>query len=71
MVNNPEQFASDNYSGICPEALEYMLKANAGSSPAYGNDEWTQKASDYFRQIFETDCEVFLFLTVQPLIHSL
>lgn len=59
MINNPEQFASDNYSGICPEALEYMLKANTGSSPAYGNDEWTQKASDYFRQIFETDCEVF------------
>lgn len=56
---NPEQFASDNYSGICPEALEYMLKANEGSTPAYGDDIWTQKAADQFRTLFETDCEVF------------
>jgi threonine aldolase len=55
----PEQFASDNYSGICPEALEYTLKANLGSAPAYGNDAWTDRASDYFRQLFEIDCEVF------------
>lgn len=59
-LNDPsEQFASDNYSGICPEALDYMLKANYGSAPAYGNDEWTQRASDLFRDLFETDCEVF------------
>ncbi|MCU0526097.1 MAG: low specificity L-threonine aldolase [Elainella sp. Prado103] len=54
-----EQFASDNYSGICPEALEYMLQANPGSAPAYGDDIWTQKAADRFRALFETDCEVF------------
>lgn len=59
MNSNLEQFASDNYSGICPEALEYMLKANQGYSPAYGNDEWTQKATDFFRDLFEIDCEVF------------
>ncbi|MBD3880305.1 low specificity L-threonine aldolase [Phormidium tenue FACHB-886] len=59
MPNTLEQFASDNYSGICPEALEYMLQANEGDAPAYGNDEWTQRASDYFRDLFETDCEVF------------
>lgn len=57
--SNLEQFASDNYSGICPEALEYMLRANQGYSPAYGNDEWTQKATDFFRDLFEIDCEVF------------
>ena len=59
MQNTLEQFASDNYSGICPEALEYTLKANEGDMPAYGNDEWTQRASDYFRDLFEIDCEVF------------
>jgi len=60
MINsNLEQFASDNYSGICPEAMDYMIKANQGSAPAYGNDEWTQKATDYFRELFEIDCEVF------------
>jgi threonine aldolase len=56
---NLEQFASDNGSGICPEALEYTLKANQGSVPAYGEDEWTQRASDKFREVFEIDCEVF------------
>lgn len=55
----PEQFASDNYSGICPDALDYMLRANSGSAPAYGNDDWTQKAADAFREVFETDCDVF------------
>jgi threonine aldolase len=55
----PIQFASDNYSGICPEALEYMLAANHGDAPAYGDDKWTQKAADKFREIFEADCEVF------------
>jgi len=55
----PEQFASDNYSGICPEAMDYTHRANLGSAPAYGNDAWTQRASDRFRELFETDCEVF------------
>ncbi|MEA5447857.1 low specificity L-threonine aldolase [Leptolyngbya sp. CCNP1308] len=55
----PLQFASDNYSGMCPEALDYLLRANQGDVPAYGDDEWTQKAADKFREIFETDCEVF------------
>jgi threonine aldolase len=55
----PEQFASDNYSGICPEALEYMLEANQGSAPAYGDDHWTQLATDQFRELFNIDCEVF------------
>jgi threonine aldolase len=59
LLHHPEQFASDNYSGICPEALEYTLQANLGSAPAYGNDPWTQRASDHFRQLFEIDCEVF------------
>lgn len=59
MVTNIQQFASDNYSGVCPEAWAAMQLANAGSAPAYGNDEWTQKAADAFRALFETDCEVF------------
>ncbi|MGF1478417.1 MAG: low specificity L-threonine aldolase [Cyanophyceae cyanobacterium] len=56
---NLEQLFSDNSSGICPEALEYMIEANQGSAPAYGDDEWTQKAADAFRQLFDIDCEVF------------
>jgi threonine aldolase len=53
------QFASDNYSGICPEALAALVEANAGHQVSYGDDAWTKKASDLIRDVFETDCEVF------------
>src|SRR5271156_3957642 len=54
-----QQFASDNYSGICPEAWASMQGANRGHALAYGNDPWTAAAADAFRDLFETDCEVF------------
>jgi threonine aldolase len=54
-----QQFASDNYSGICPEAWAAMETANRGHVSAYGNDPWTAAAADAFRGLFETDCEVF------------
>ncbi len=54
-----EQFASDNYSGLCPEAIAALLAANEGHVSAYGEDPWTQKAADRLRELFETDCEVF------------
>ena len=59
MARTPQQFASDNYAGICPEAFAAMSEANCGHGPAYGEDEWTRRASDAFRRLFETDCEVF------------
>lgn len=52
-------FASDNYSGICPEAMDYLIKANNSYDYPYGVDSWTQEACDLFRDLFETDCEVF------------
>lgn len=53
------QFASDNYAGICPEAWAAMGEANGGHTPGYGEDEWTARASDLLREVFETKCEVF------------
>jgi len=53
------QFASDNYAGICPEAWVAMTEANTGHEVSYGNDTWTEKASNLIRDIFETQCEVF------------
>lgn len=53
------QFASDNYSGICPEAWEAMAKANVGHATAYGKDAWTKQACDKLRDFFEIECEVF------------
>src|SRR3954464_3244603 len=58
-TKHPRQFASDNYAGICPEALAAMLEANAGHEVSYGDDRWTELASNQIREIFETDCEVF------------
>lgn len=55
----PQQFGSDNYAGICPEAWAAMDEANRGFAPAYGEDEWTERASNAFRNLFETDCDVF------------
>ncbi len=60
---NKFHFASDNCSGICPEAWEYLERANHGYASGYGDDEWTLKASDRIREIFETDCSVFFCFT--------
>ncbi len=52
-------FASDNYAGICPEAWAALEEANQGHAPGYGDDAWTQRATDLIREIFETHCEVY------------
>jgi threonine aldolase len=54
-----QQFASDNYAGICPEAWQGMEAANRGNVTSYGDDPWTAKAADAFRELFESDCEVY------------
>ena len=58
-MREPQQFASDNYAGICPEAWAAMAEANQGHALAYGDDPWTAAAADAFRTLFDTDCEVF------------
>ena len=54
-----QQFASDNYAGICPEAWSALEAANAGHATAYGDDAWTARAADEFRSLFEKDLELF------------
>jgi threonine aldolase len=53
------QFASDNYAGVCPEALQAMSEANAGYAASYGDDRYTSRACELLRELFETDCQVF------------
>lgn len=53
------EFASDNTAPMCPEARAALLEADAGAAPSYGNDAWTDRASDAIRTLFQTDCEVF------------
>ncbi|MHB1399101.1 MAG: threonine aldolase family protein [Trichloromonadaceae bacterium] len=53
------QFASDNYAGICPEAWRALEQVNQGYVNSYGDDPWTTKACNQLRDFFETDCQVF------------
>jgi threonine aldolase len=52
--------ASDNTAGICPESWAALVEANRESVPSYGEDQWTRRVCELTREIFETDCEVFL-----------
>lgn len=36
-----------------------MQTANAGFVSSYGDDPWTERACQYLRQVFETECQVF------------
>lgn len=55
-----QQFASDNYAGMCPEVMKVIENANnTGHEISYGDDQWTQLVCDKVRELFETDCEVF------------
>jgi threonine aldolase len=54
------EFESDNTAAICPEAWTALAEANADGAASYGEDKWTQLVVERVREIFETDCEVFL-----------
>lgn len=59
MSQHYHQFASDNYAGICPQAMEALVQANAQDCQSYGDDPWTLNVSNRIRDIFEHDCEVW------------
>lgn len=52
-------FASDNYSGVHPEILEALVQANIEHQGAYGNDEFTTRATQLFKENFGEPTEVF------------
>ena len=52
-------FASDNTSGLCPEAMAALVEANEGFCASYGDDPHTERATDLIRQLFETECDVY------------
>jgi hypothetical protein len=57
MTSEPQQFPSDNYSEFARGVGGHGQQTKPAL--AYGDDVWTAKASDAFRTLFETDCEVF------------
>jgi threonine aldolase len=54
------EFASDNTAAICPPAWAALAEANSDPEVSYGDDKWTRRLIAQAREIFETDCEVFL-----------
>jgi threonine aldolase len=52
-------FASDNYSGVHPEIMEALLNANRDHEGAYGNDTFTTRTHQLFKNIFGEPTEVF------------
>src|SRR5512143_3448390 len=51
-------FASDNYAGAHPAALEALAGANAGWAPSYGDDAYTLALGDRMRELLG-DVEAF------------
>jgi threonine aldolase len=52
-------FASDNYSGVHPEVMAALQRANEGHAGSYGNDPFTASATKKFKEHFGNDAEVF------------
>ena len=52
-------FASDNYSGVHPEIMEALIRANAGHMGSYGSDEITTRTKKLFENIFGAGSEIF------------
>ena len=54
-----KSFASDNYSGVHPEIMEALNRANVEHMGSYGADEMTLHTLEKFNEIFGQDIEVF------------
>ena len=55
-------FASDNNSGVHPLVMEALTKANIGHAVGYGDDSWTEEATEMVKKQFARPCEaLFVF----------
>lgn len=52
-------FGSDNFSGVLPEVFNALKEAAYGHQHSYGEDLYTEKAIQDFKQIFGKDIEIF------------
>ena len=55
-------FASDNNSGVHPLVMDALMKANTGHAVGYGDDPWTQEATEIVKKQFANACDaLFVF----------
>lgn len=62
-MKSEKSFASDNNSGVHTKILEAMENANSGHTKGYGDDLFTAKAIDIFKQHFGEQAEIYFVLT--------
>ncbi len=53
-------FGSDNNAPVAPEILQAIVDANDGDAPGYGDDPWTSRAIERFKQHFGEATAVYL-----------
>ncbi len=56
-------FASDNNSPVHASVLDAIVSANRGHTLAYGDDYYTERATDRIKQTFGAACEPFFVFT--------
>ncbi|HLN19661.1 MAG TPA: beta-eliminating lyase-related protein, partial [Bacteroidales bacterium] len=56
-------FASDNNAGVHPAILEEIRAVNEGHTVGYGNDRYTEKAVELFREQLGSATETFFVFT--------
>jgi threonine aldolase len=56
-------FASDNNAGVHPEILAGLESANSGHVVGYGDDPYTEKAKEFFKEHLGRDTEVYFVFT--------
>ena len=52
-------FGSDNFSGVLPEVFKALEESAFGHQHSYGEDKYTAKAIEDFKQIFGNDVDVY------------
>ncbi len=55
-----KSFGSDNHAGAHNAVLRAVVAANSGDAAAYGDDEWTSRATAELRHAFRVAGDVFL-----------
>jgi threonine aldolase len=55
----PKTFASDNYAGVHPDVMQALAQANIGDAKAYGEDPWTERADELFKEVFGQHSAVY------------
>lgn len=60
MREDTRGFASDNAAGVHPAVLDAINAASAGHAHAYGDDRWTARAEELFRQHFGEQAQAFI-----------